>query len=101
MYDNVSTKDVLKMVRKNPQWNKTHAVYDCFGNVKSNKKFPVWYSDSCKLVFPKKMYSEKEVNEIKSKIEEYISKNNYKLHVFMSESYSGGFHAEVYNLGII
>ena len=94
------SRAVLKFVRENPEWNKTHKIYDVFGEVKNSKKFPIWYSDSTKLIFPNMMYSEEKVKEIKNKIDEFISQNNFNLKTEMWESYLEVVHCRGYNIRI-
>lgn len=86
----VVLRDLLKMLR-NSKYNKHAKIYDYFGDSKGYKSLPLYYSDTGKLCFPKKYYTEKEVEDAM----EFLNTNGkgeFDAYVEQEDAYIAGLH---------
>lgn len=93
-------KDIATYLKSlNPQ---TAPVYNAFGSSSGTTSFPKWYSDTKKLLFPYKFYSDADMNKIIKQGNAYISKKYgegaYELTV--EKVYSNAFHSNCYAVRI-
>lgn len=82
-------KELVKILRGSRYCRKVE-IYDCFGITKGYKYLPLYYSDTKKLCFPEKYYSEKEIEEIVKFLE--VNCNNEFTFDVEKETYIGGLH---------
>lgn len=93
-------KDIATYIKSlNPQ---AATVYDAFGNASGTVSFPKWYSDTKKLLFPCKFYSDADMNKIIKQGNAFISKKfgegAYEL--ALEKVFSNAFHSNCYAVRI-
>lgn len=93
-------KDIAAYIKSlDPQ---TAPMYDAFGNKTGTVSFPKWYSDTKKLLFPCKFYSDEDMNKIIKQGDEFISKKfgegAYEL--TLEKVFSNAFHSNCYAVRI-
>ena len=87
--DIAQLKAIIKLLR-NSKYNKSVKIYDYFGDSKGHKSIPLWYSDTKKLCFPDKYYSQEKINEVVKFLEDN-SNGKFKADV-ESDTYIAGLH---------
>lgn len=95
--DLAQLKEIIKLLR-NSKYNTSIKIYDYFGNSKGYKSIPLWYSDTKKLCFPDKYYSQEEIDEVVKFLEDN-SNGKFKADV-ESDTYIAGLHTYGWTLRI-
>lgn len=95
--DLAQLKEIIKLLR-NSKYSESIKIYDYFGNSKGYKSIPLWYSDTKKLCFPDKYYSQKEIDEVVKFLED-SSNGKFKADV-ESDTYIAGLHTYGWTLRI-